>query len=455
MKSKTDQLDFDFSRNIDFQRNLNLNIVNEAIKNISEKKNNSLLLKHLRLLILELYLCWSESESQFLSVSMSKRGYNSKSRYNPNCISSYMIRAIQLLQQKSLIEFFPGFYDSRTKKSRLSRIRASKLLVKKFENIKFLETNNFNHSRREFILKYSKGLLVEYSDSYETNEASEVLKYYNNLISKNLIDIPDQDDELLIRGDKKKIAISNFSSCSYSCDVNNPNNVILNGCWWNRLDLNLFFKIKNRLIINNGPTSHFSFLDYFGQYLTKISDTNIILKPKIFSSVLNFDQLCYLTMKCFRSKNNLSFFKSVLVEKEKYNLHEFSNTEIKNAVKSLVIDNKSFEPFFYKKANVKWDEFVSKCFFSLINKFKNVNIPIYLVRDKVYFPSNKESLILEKVEEVLFNLLDVKSFKIECKKSFDFGFENKGLFARFITSDKKFTKRYLNNLKYMRTEKFL
>ena len=38
MKSKTDQLDFDFSRNIDFQRNLNLNIVNEAIKNISEKK---------------------------------------------------------------------------------------------------------------------------------------------------------------------------------------------------------------------------------------------------------------------------------------------------------------------------------------------------------------------------------------------------------------------------------
>ena len=356
MKSKTDQLDFDFSRNIDFQRNLDLDILNESIKNISEKRNNSLLLKHLRLLILELYICWSESESQFLCVSMSKRGYHSKSRYNPNKISSYMIRAIQLLQQKSLIEFFPGFYDSRTRKSRLSRIRASELLVKNFENTKFLDSNNFNHSRREFILIYNKGLLVEYSDSYETNEASEVLKYYNNLISKNLIDIPDQDDKFLIRGDKKKIAISNFSSCSYSSDVNDPNNVILDGCWWNRLDLNLFFKIKNRLIINNKPTSHFSFLDYFGQYLTKISDTNIILKPKIFSSVLNFDQLCYLTMKCFRSKNNLSFFKSVLVEKEKDNLHEFSNTEIKNAVKILVLDNKSFEPFFYKKANVKWDE---------------------------------------------------------------------------------------------------
>jgi hypothetical protein len=82
-------------------------------------------------------------------------------------------------------------------------------------------------------------------------------------------------------------------------------------------------------------------------------------------------------------------------------------------------------------------------------------MPIYLVRDKVYFPSNKESLILEKVEEVLFNLLDLKSLKIDCKKSFDFGFENKSLFARFITSDKKFTKRYLDNLKYMRTEKYL
>ena len=38
MKSKTDQLDFDFSRNIDFQRNLNLDFINESIKNISEKK---------------------------------------------------------------------------------------------------------------------------------------------------------------------------------------------------------------------------------------------------------------------------------------------------------------------------------------------------------------------------------------------------------------------------------
>ena len=56
---------------------------------VSLKKKNILLEKHLRLLLIELFYCWYESKQQFLSLSMSKRGYNSKSRYNPNNISSY------------------------------------------------------------------------------------------------------------------------------------------------------------------------------------------------------------------------------------------------------------------------------------------------------------------------------------------------------------------------------
>ena len=74
MKSKSDQLDFDFSRLIDLQRNINTNIINNCIDRILETENvNDLFSKHLRLLVFELFLCWSESKSQFLCVSMSKR----------------------------------------------------------------------------------------------------------------------------------------------------------------------------------------------------------------------------------------------------------------------------------------------------------------------------------------------------------------------------------------------
>ena len=92
--------------------------------------------RHLKLLILELFYCWSESTNQMLTVSMSKRGYLSNSRYNPNKISSYLIKAVNFLRNEKLIEFYPGFFDSIRKKSRLSRIRASDNLIKLFNKIK-------------------------------------------------------------------------------------------------------------------------------------------------------------------------------------------------------------------------------------------------------------------------------------------------------------------------------
>ena len=98
MKNNTDQLDFDFSRPIDFQRNIDLGIIDKCVESIENLDSNNLFIKHLRLLILELYFCWAESDLQFLTVSMSKRGYNSKSRYNPNKISSYLIRTINFLK---------------------------------------------------------------------------------------------------------------------------------------------------------------------------------------------------------------------------------------------------------------------------------------------------------------------------------------------------------------------
>ena len=75
MKMSDDQLDFNFSRQIDLQRNLNLKLLERFIDDLFDKRKSKLLIKHLKLLIIELFICYQESEHQFLSVSMSKRGY--------------------------------------------------------------------------------------------------------------------------------------------------------------------------------------------------------------------------------------------------------------------------------------------------------------------------------------------------------------------------------------------
>ena len=281
MKSKTDQLDFDFSRPIDFQRNISSEIIDDCVSELFKENKNSLFKKHLKILILELYYCWIESDKQFLTVSMSKRGYNSKSRYNPNNISSYLIKVINLLVKNKLINFHAGFYDTRTKKSRLTRIKSSKILINQFEKIKLLSTQGVNHRKKEYLLIYNKGKLYEYKDSYDTQEIRVVLENYNKIISKTLFDIPSFEGKILVRGDNKKITISPFSSIFYKKEVEKLDEGLIGGCWWNMIDLHLFLNIKNKLTINNKKTSYLDLTNYFANYLSLVSNSNISSNGRI------------------------------------------------------------------------------------------------------------------------------------------------------------------------------
>ena len=204
MKKTDDQIDFNFSRPLDIQKNLEIDFLDLILNEINFEKKNLLFNRHLKLLILELFYCWSESTNQMLTVSMSKRGYLSNSRYNPNKISSYLIKAVNFLRNEKLIEFYPGFFDSIRKKSRLSRIRASDNLIKLFNKITLPKKIKINHPSREFLIKFNGKKKVEYYDDFETQEIQEIIKNYNELILKTLFDIPFVEDQFIKRHDNKK-----------------------------------------------------------------------------------------------------------------------------------------------------------------------------------------------------------------------------------------------------------
>ncbi len=447
MKSQTDQLDFDFSRPIDFQRNISSEIIDDCISELFKEDKNSLFKKHLKILMLELYYCWIESEKQFLTVSMSKRGYNSKSRYNPNNISSYLIKVINFLVKNNLINFHAGFYDTRTKKSRLTRIKSSKILINQFERIKLLSTQSVNHRKKEYLLIYNKGRLHEYKDSYETQEIRAILENHNKNISKTLFDIPSLEKKILIRGDNKKISISPFSSVFYKQDIEKLGEGLIGGCWWNKIDLHLFLNIKNKLTINNAKTSYLDLTNYFSNYLSMISNSNISLQLKSFSKILGYDQLCYLIMKGFRSKTSTNFINSVFRERKKFSLQDYTSSEINKAIKNHIIDNQKLQKFLYKGKDIGWNFTVSKIFFKLVSEITGIKIPVFLVRDKIYFPSDRESLIFEKLEKIIFYELNINNVKLRAEKASNFTFEKKNFFGRLVKSNIDFSKRYLDNKK--------
>ena len=91
-------------------------------------------------------------------------------------------------------------------------------------------------------------------------------------------------------------------------------------------------------------------------------------------------------------------------------------------------------------------------FYNLIKKLSSVNIPIYLVRDKVYFPSSMKSIVLEKSEEILLKKLRLKSIRINSKDSLSFDFKKKvslvGLLSQKLIIQRDFWKisNFLNKL---------
>ena len=449
MKKKNDQLDFNFSRPIDFQRNLSLNFINEILLIINnEYKKNLTYSKHLKFLVLELFFCWTESDEQMLTVSMSKRGYLSESRYNPNKISSYLIKIIKFLKSSDFIEFYPGFYDSVTMKSRLTRIKASAKLVDLFKKLKVSEKIKLNHPKREFVIKMDGNKRVQYSDDFETQDVKEIMFNYNEIITKTIFDIPMFEKPYITRFDNKKILISTSGSQAnfiFSGDI--KNNFKIDGCWWNKIDYDFLKFYAKHIIVNDKPTSFFSLNENFNDFLKKKIGIENFFKKKDLES-FSSSQICNLIVKGINSKSFKSFFRSILLEKKKFfDSTNVSTQQIKRRMEIFIEDNQPLSSYFFKEYKLHWEEFLNEVFYKLLQKCVPSNIPVFMIKDKIYFSTDFSSLIKENLEKILENVLGLKKVKLSYVECLSYNFKSRGFFSNILKSDTPLSKRYEQRIK--------
>tara|TARA_Y100000591_G_scaffold193309_1_gene167138 strand:+ start:505 stop:1863 length:1359 start_codon:yes stop_codon:yes gene_type:complete len=450
MNIVNDQIDFNFSRPLDIQKNLDLKKAESLLENsVSLKKKNYLLEKHLKLLLIELFYCWYESSEQFLSVSMSKRGYNSKSRYNPNNISSYTIPAVHFLKKNELIDLFPGFFDRKTKKSRLTRIKASRGLRNYFEDsLQFID-KKVNHPRREFvIIRDQLNNKVEYKDNFKTHEIREILAEYNNLLSTNIIDVPTYENKFFVRTDKRKIAISETASQANILFKHDSLNIEkFEGCWWNNLDISLTNIYQNKFLINNNPTSYVDLNDFFENYLL----IQLNIKRLRTSEDFNFTQICKIISKGLKLENYQSLLKSLCIDKGNFFADKnICISEIKLKIDQFLKKNKEISSHFFKGKQINWESVVAKVFFMLLKKIVPAKIPVFLIQEKIYFPNKFQQNILKTLNEILEKELGL--FK-QVPRSYpcdSYNFKNKAFFSNILSRKIKCSNRYLNRISNQR-----
>ena len=450
MNIVNDQIDFNFSRPLDIQKNLDLKKAESLLENsVSLKKKNYLLEKHLKLLLIELFYCWYESSEQFLSVSMSKRGYNSKSRYNPNNISSYTIPAVNFLKKNKLIDLFPGFFDRKTKKSRLTRIKASKELRNYFEDsLQFID-KKINHPKREFvIIRDQLNNKVEYKDNFKTHEIREILAEYNNLLSTNIIDVPTYEKKFFVRTDKRKITISETASQANILFKHDSLNIEkFEGCWWNNLDISLTNIYQNKFLINNNPTSYVDLNDFFENYLL----IQLNIKRLRTSEDFNFTQICKIISKGLKLENYQSLIKSLCIDKGNFFADKnICISDIKLKIDQFLKKNKEISSHFFKGKQINWESVVAKVFFMLLKKIVPAKIPVFLIQEKIYFPNKFQQNILKTLSEILEKELGLFKQVPKPYPCDSYNFKNKAFFSNILSRKIKCSNRYLNRISNQR-----
>ncbi len=458
MKSEHIQLDFNFCRRLDFQKNLILeetqSLFDEILFTVSNK--NILLIKHIKFLVLELFSCWYESEQQFLAVSMSKRGYKAKSRYNPNNISSVVIEAINNLKENLWIDFFPGFYDIKKNIRRLTRIKASKKLIKLFKksNINVYKIHK-NENREVVFLLDSSSKPQEYKDSFTTHEMREILRNYNALMLKTLFDIPCVNERFIIRGDNVKVIIS-FLRVTQSryFQKNWKKFGIITGSWWDNLDIASLNKYSSHMLINDSETSFIDLSNLLPICISKkfnifLQDMNLEIFKKYTNIINNIDQLNYIFTKGFATANFENFYRSFSIEKSKLGIAQLiKKSDFKNLINIISNHFPKLYKYFYSRTYIDWEGLTSEIFYQFLRSSGASNIPVVKIKDKFFFQTKFESNVLKNIKISVEKVLNYKNFNLNTKKCLSYSLNNKPSFFDSLISRKlQHSKRYLENKK--------
>ncbi|WP_319532340.1 hypothetical protein [uncultured Cohaesibacter sp.] len=286
-ESDWDCLDFENFRSLDVQKWSTYKEIGELVQFLYDRffkdRKADIAKKHLKVILLDLYVCWIEHPDQFLAVSLNNNDYHAKSRYNALHISKKTIQVVKTLYSVGLICLKGGFHDRDTRIGKLTRIRATEPLIELFRLIRLeLYHVRFPEDRELIILsntdvrelkvvkdglektKISKRRnLVEYEDTKDTSRMREILKRYNGLLADTFIDIPSLEEawgtghQRVCITHLNKYVHRTFNRSSFDYGGR------FYGAWWMQCSKEL----RKQIFINDRPTSE---LDYKGLHIVML-----------------------------------------------------------------------------------------------------------------------------------------------------------------------------------------
>ena len=266
-----DREDLDYARIIDVHRWSNFKEVNEFVDRIYEvlvkpdtEHDATKWKKHLKIVLLDLYVAWIDDRKLNIAVHMANDDYTNgsvftgvKSRYNELFISKTITKVIRRLDTLGYICRKAG-YPSDQWKGKLTKIWARDSLIQQFESAMFSYFDmGYSEERLTVIIRDKDKKDKEYKPSPCITDMEKVLKSYNALLNKTFIDVPALDKpyfEVQEKRTKKirKVPISHHMKFTYR--VFNEGSLKYGGRfyggWWQRISQDN----REKIYLNDKPT---------------------------------------------------------------------------------------------------------------------------------------------------------------------------------------------------------
>lgn len=387
--------------------------------------------KHLKVVVLDLYVAWTEDPTLKIAVPRNVNVYKAKSRYNELHISAKVISVVDTLKAAGLIDGKDGFFNHHEGSGRVSRIWPTEDLVERFKQALFTEFDiQYQEDRKAVILRTTerqegedgraRKTDVEFVDDANTLAMEKMLKDYNALLRRTFIDIPILDDKGILNGiakqpEKKPVSLRDkfvrrvFNRHSFDCGGR------FYGGFWQRCPK----EWRSHIFINRKPTNE---LDFSGLHIVmayalkgicywrEFGNDPYTIEPLDFAQDDAFRRsICKsLMLVLLNAKDKKAAFKAFRSQaKDGSPEKQFKDQELEVLYQALVRKHEPIKDCFHTDQGIHLMNLDSQITERILAKLTAQGIPVLALHDSYIVPCGYEGYLERLMKDAFKAILGV------------------------------------------------
>ena len=400
--------------------------------------NSSIRKKHLKVVILDLYVKWLTDPAMYSSFYRAHWYYQDiRGRYNKLFITKVHIFVVDALEALGYLISTPGHYDrDGGHSSHMSRMKATDKLINKIVNVfKFSSEMVDLHPNTECVVmrKWDDEKNKQVNIEYQDNDFSEITRWrhdltaYNNLLRATYIDIPDFPEGGLVTGKSKKdkyksnskkynllhkIHISQHEKFVKRIFNNNnwEHGGRFYGGWWQRIPS----EWRTRIRIGNMPVSE---IDYKGLHIVllyAIKGINYRDDPYTldgFEVSQRMRNLLKQVLLCSINASDAKTAKSAIRKEINFHPEDYfwvkdMELDLSELIAAFVLKHQPINEYFFSNSGVWLQNLDSRIAESIINHFTQLRIPILCVHDSFVISADRAEDLKAVMEQTFLNVIN-------------------------------------------------